>query len=241
MVDPAETSGAFGRWRAICLDCRTALETVQDCDGGRDHRVVDLMKPEGQEALLDEVWPATGAVAPRDPPRPFGAPSVWLRQPRRVAGRGVAEGRVARSPLGREPCLAYGLALLVNRPAVPRRDVVWREGATIGFSIRLEDGALVRVPAGRVRFEVDRHRAYYAPRAQAANHLPGALGIRITGELDFVPFDEALEDVLRPGDRVELLGAVELREDRTAERPSPRAPAPTVLVPVGTPRLRRID
>jgi len=239
MPDPDDSDGPFAPWNSICLSCRTALEDPSGCDGGADHRVVDLMTRDGQEALLDTVWAAPEGVSLLGEPRPCGAPeaSGWPRANDRL---GRAEGRPALSPLGREPCLAYGLALLTNRPAIGQRDVLWREAATVGFTVRLDHGGTVRIAPGRIRFEVDRHHAYYAPRSHAAEHLPGALGIRITGELDFIPFDEALEDVLRPGDRVELLCDVQMREDTTAERPFPRAPAPTVLVPVGIPILRRV-
>jgi hypothetical protein len=243
MSERLGTNVAFSPWDAICLDCRTALiGGASRCDQGAQHRVVGLMTRAGQEALLDEVWaaPDDGPPGLLGDPRPCGAPDLPFEL-RRSPRRGRVEGRPALSPLGREPCLAYGLALLTNRPAVGQRDVLWREAATVGFNVRLDDGGTVRVPRGRIRFEVDRHHAYYAPRSHAAEHLPGALGIRITGELDFIPFDEALEDVLRPGDRVELLGHVVLREDTTVERPFPRAPAPTVLVPAGTPAFRRLD
>lgn len=240
MADPDDSDGPFAPWSSICLSCRTALEDPSGCDGGADHRVVDLMTRAGQEALLDAVWAAPEDLRLLGEPRPCGASPVGPAGPRRSERRGRAEGRPGRSPLGREPCLAYGLALLTNRPAIGQRDVLWREAATFGFNVRLDQGGTVRIAPGRIRFEVDRHHAYYAPRSHASEHLPGALGIRITGELDFIPFDEALEDVVRPGDRVELLGTVELREDITAERASPRAPAPTVLVPVGIPILRRV-
>jgi hypothetical protein len=241
MSDRGGSSAVFGPWRAICLTCRTGFSTVGACDAGESHRVVDLMTREGQEALLDEVWTGPETVGPFGDLRPRGGPGVSLLPGRAPRRRGIAEGRPAPSPLGGAPCLAYGMALLTNRPAVASHDVLWREAATVGFSVRLDDSGLVRIPAGRVRFEVDRLRAYYAPRAQAAEHLPAGLGIQIAGEPDFVPFDAALEDILRPGDRVELLGVFELREDVSAERPSPRAPAPTLLVPGGTPVVRRID
>jgi hypothetical protein len=240
MPDPDESDGPFSPWSSICLSCRTALEDPSGCDGGPDHRVVDLMTRAGQEALLDEVWAAPEGLSLLGEPRPCGAAGAALLGPRRSERRGRAEGKTGRSPLGREPCLAYGLALLTNRPAIGQRDVLWREAATVGFSVRLDEGGTVRIAPGRIRFEVDRHHAYSAPRSQAAEHLPGALGIRITGELDFIPFDAALEQVVRPGDRVELLGTVELREDTTAPRPFPRAPAQTVLVPVGIPIVRRV-
>jgi hypothetical protein len=241
MPDRRGTTGIFGPWAAICLTCRTGFATVGACDEDPSHRVVDLMTREGQEALLDEVWSGDETVGPFGEPRPRGGPGISSWPAPRRGHRGVAEGRPAPSPLGGAPCLAYGMALLTNRPAVASNDVLWREAATVGFTVRLDDSGLVRIPAGRVRFEVNRLRAYYAPRAQAAEHLPAGLGIQIAGEPDFVPFDAALEDILRPGDRVELLGAFELREDTSAQRPSPRAPAPTLLVPDGTPVVRRID
>lgn len=241
LADVSSSGVGFASWRALCLGCRTALAKVAACDAEADHRVVDLMSREGQEALLGEVWDGPETLGPLGDLRPRGAADVWMPLARRTPRRGIAEGRTVLSPLGREPCVAYGLALVTNRPAVARRDVVWREAATLGFSVRLDDGALVRVPAGRVRFDVDRQRAYYAPRAQAAEYLPAGLGIQIIGEPDFIPFDKALEDVVRPGDRVEIVSRVELHEDRRAERPSPRDPAPTVLVPVGPVLLRRLD
>jgi hypothetical protein len=242
MADPGSNSGgAFSPWTAICLACRSALATVGACEEDAAHRVVNLMTRDGQEELLAAVWAGPETLGLSGDLRPRGAPDGSLRLAGMSARRGIAEGIAAPSPLGREPCLAYGLTLLTNRPAFVLQDVMWREAATMGFTVRLEEGAVMRVPPGRVRFEVDRQRAYYAPRDQAAEHLPAGLGIHIIGEPDFVPFDAALEDVLRPGDAVELVGTVELREDTTAEQPSPRTPAPTVLVPSGTPSIRRVD
>jgi hypothetical protein len=56
-----------------------------------------------------------------------------------------------------------------------------------------------------------------------------------------VPPAAAFEQLLRPGDRVTVLGPQEPRElredDDSAPRESLRAPARRVLVPVGTPVL----
>ena len=242
MTDAGSNTGAAtSPWGALCLGCRTAFEQVAACDEAADHLVVNLMSREGQEALLGEVWRGPETMGPLGDLRPRGAPDLWVRSARREGRRGVVEGRSALSPLGRLPCVAYGLALLTNRPAVARQDVVWREAATVGFNVRLDDGLLVRIPSGRVRFDVDWQRAYYAPRAQVAEYLPAGLGIQIDGEPDFIPFDRALEDVVRPADHVEILGVVEPREDRDARRSSLRDPAPTILIPVGAPVIRRVD
>lgn len=39
-----------------CLECRTALGTDAQCDGGRTHRVVRIDEAAGREALFNEVW-----------------------------------------------------------------------------------------------------------------------------------------------------------------------------------------
>lgn len=240
-VDASSSSGASSPWAAVCLGCRTAFERVSACDEEPAHRVVDLMSREGQEALLGEVWHGPETLGPLGDLRPRGASDLCVPPARPGILRGVVEGRVAPSPLGRQRCVAYALALVTNRPAVARQDVVWREAATVGFFVRLDDGAQVVVQAGRLRFDVDRQRAYYAPRAQVAEYLPAGLGIRIAGEPDFIPFDRALEDVLRPADRVELVGTVEVHEDRRTPRAWRRDPVPTVLMPVGIPLIRRLD
>ena len=109
---------------------------------------------------------------------------------------------------------------------------------TATATVRPDHLLTVQVPAGRIRLTSDRARSRRAAPKEARARLPGPLGVIVPGELPYVPFDEALEVVIRPGDRVVLLSATELREDPTAERSSLREPAATVLVATGTPVLR---
>ena len=171
--------------------------------------------------------------------RPRGAG----RSPGLVAGResrsGVVEGEPSPSPLRGHDCVAYGIALCTACAAAGTGDVVWREAASFGFTLRLDDGSAVFVPPGRVCFEIDPGRAARAPRERAADRLPADLGVEVDGDLASLPFDQAFEDVIRPGDRVTVVGTVKLREAPGAEWTSPREAAFTVLVPSGTPVLVR--
>src|SRR5262245_34851837 len=134
MVDRGGSNGIFGPWTAICLTCRAGLAGVGPCEESTGHRVVDLMTLEGQDALLEEVWSGPETVGPLGDLRPRGGPGVSLWPERGRGHRGIAEGRPVPSPLGRLPCLAYGMALLTNRPAVASQDVLWREAGTVGFT-----------------------------------------------------------------------------------------------------------
>lgn len=46
----------ISRRNSICLDCRTALDEGEPCDGGRFHRTTSLTTAEGRQQLLFEVW-----------------------------------------------------------------------------------------------------------------------------------------------------------------------------------------
>jgi hypothetical protein len=154
---------------------------------------------------------------------------------------GIAEGTAQPSPLRREACLASSIVLRSDRPAPKRTDVLWREQITDGFSVRLDDGGLVRIPAGRVRIVESSRRERSAPRAAAVAMLPGDLGVDIPGELAELPFDSAWEQIIRPEQRVAILSPIELREDPDHLPASPRAPANVTRIPVGVPVLKCID
>jgi len=154
---------------------------------------------------------------------------------------GIAEGTAQPSPLRREPCLASSIVLRSDRPAPMRTDVLWREQSSDGFIVRLDDGGVVRIPAGRVRIVESRQRERSAPRAAAAAMLPGDLGADIPGELRALPFDSAWEQIIRPEQRVAILSPTELREDPDHLPASPRAPANVARIPVGVPVLKCLD
>jgi hypothetical protein len=149
---------------------------------------------------------------------------------------GVAQGETFRSPLRDEECLAFEISLRADNPYRGGADLVWREAATRGFSIQLDDGEAVRIPAGSIRLS----RAPASARAShvdARKRLPPEVDADSDVGLPCVPSAAAFEQIVRPGDRIAVVGPLEMREDIAASKESPRAPSPTVLVPVGTPVL----
>ena len=170
--------------------------------------------------------------------RPFGAveePGLRILAKARL---GIAAGNPRPSPLRGQSCLAFGIVLRSVRPEVPTRTVMWREAATSGFAVILDDGTRVRVPAGRIRLIGSPDDARPVPRERAEARLPGSLGVAVPGELPEFPFDQATEEIIRPGDRVAILSPLEPREDPDEPPASLRAPANLMLIPVGVPIVR---
>jgi hypothetical protein len=285
---------------SICLDCRTALPRGAACDGGPEHRVVDLERQDGRQDYLREVWgPASrqrrlraiaraslvgsgvGALAQalecgsldlgaltaalalvligallfgavsyvagkigdaarrRRFLRPYGA----LYRPRLPPAAdviiGIAEGKPLRSPLRGEPCLAFDIVLRSKYPGALGSNVLYREAGSDGLSVRLDTGEAVQIPAGRIRLVSSPGRPSAAARDRVLAHLPAGLGIAIEGELSDLPFDEAVEEVIRPGDRLAILSPVAQRELRDGPPESLRAPARLhAAAAIGLPVLR---
>jgi hypothetical protein len=165
-------------------------------------------------------------------PRPPGPQDVTL---------GIAVGPPHPSPLQGEPCLAFSIVLRSTRPGPNRSDVLWREASTCGFQVRLDSGALVEIPAGRVRIVESSRGARRVSRDRAARRLPCGLGVDIPGELSELPFDLACEEIIRPNQRVAILSRVEPRENRTRLPASPREPPNLTLVAGGVPVLTRVE
>jgi hypothetical protein len=173
--------------------------------------------------------------------RPYGA-ITGPRLPNPAAAKtGVAEGTPLPSPLGGEPCLAFSIVLRTDRQAPLLSNVLWREASTDGFTVRLDDGTPVRIPAGRVRIAESTGSARSAPRARAAAMLPAGLGVEIPGELSELPFDSAFEQIIRANQRVAILSRTQLREDPDNLPASPRATANLTQIAVGVPVLRCLD
>jgi hypothetical protein len=169
--------------------------------------------------------------------RPYGATARRRLPETKRAMLGVAEGTPHPSPLHGDSCLAFSILLRSTRSTPIRSEVLWREASTAGFTIRLDDGALVRIPSGRIELVESSRGARRAPRDKAAARLPAGLGIDVEGELSDLPFDLAGEEIIRPSQRVAILSRVELREDPDRLPASPRAPANLAWVAVGIPVL----
>ena len=182
-----------------------------------------------------------GARLRRHLVRPYGAVTGPRLPNPPVAKTGVAEGTPLPSPLGGEPCLAFSIVLRTDKVAPLLSDVLWREASTDGFTVRLDDGTPVRIPAGRVRIVESSGSARSAPRARAAAMLPAGLGVEIPGGLSELPFDSAFEQIIRANQRVAILSRTQLREDPANPPASPRAPANLAHIAVGVPVLKGLD
>jgi hypothetical protein len=158
-----------------------------------------------------------------------------------VVEEGALEGRVIGEPempvpIGeRSRCLAYAIELAESR--LLGRDVMLRDAVTGGFEIALDDGRIVRVPAGRLRLE--------GPTTwRKRDEVEGAIGwVRkldpkwvADEEFSPIPFDEVGEATLGPGDRVAIPNELDAVADPT--RAGGYRDAAMALAPVGVPRVR---
>jgi len=169
----------------------------------------------------------------RDQPKPHGA---LLRPPkiaRKVHAVGtVKTGQPSKTPWKAGSCLAYAMEL--HKKNLLGGGAMRRDAATAGIEIALDDGRVMRVPAGRIRLlgrlakqDVDKHRLLDS--VDLAGHLT-------RDGREFFPYDHTLGLTLKSGDRVEVLGQIELAADPGAAG-GYRASA-GVVVPVGVPVLR---
>lgn len=176
----------------------------------------------------------------RNAPRPAGA----LRQPpiphgNRRVGTALRGAEAGSSPSGRS-ALAWGLVLECRRRFL-RSARMLSAGESAGFAIQLDDGTRVRVPPGPVRLEGPAASTTSVTPERVASFLAALdpLRLQVKDELDPFPFDRAVEHVLGPDDRVELVAELEARVDNAdAAAAGYREGAATVLVPKGPVLLR---
>jgi len=146
-------------------------------------------------------------------------------------GRAFARGKVAAGateidPVTKKPAVAFGIQL-----REPRRGVMLRDGATIGFTVELDSGECVNIPAGACAID-----ASYGNRVSLDAAYSAAIDpLRNDDDLDPFPGTEARLVVIAPGDRVEIHGAL-------VPAPAPGETgyrdARVVLVPDGVAKLR---
>lgn len=154
---------------------------------------------------------------------------------RKRAALATAQGAIRRGPpllrtgqtgyvMAADETVAFGCEL---RHA---DTVMLRDGATIGFDVRLDSGELVHVPAGLCAFDMSAAPAM----RDVDSYLAGIDPWR--GDPDPFHHDDARRVTLEPGDRVELLCELEPRAGGSAGY---RETAIASFVPRGFVRLRR--
>jgi hypothetical protein len=183
------------------------------------------------------VWVVLGLVRlireKLDRPKPHGA----LRKPPKARGRSNGAGTAAGDarlalPWKDGGALAYAFEL--HTKSAFGGDALLRDAMTAGFDVTLDDGRVVRFPPGRItivgkldRAEVDRDRV---------DAFLASVDPTKAERSSLFPYDHARALSIAPGDRLEVLGELELNAD-TTQGHAYRASA-GMLVPVGVPVLR---
>jgi hypothetical protein len=156
---------------------------------------------------------------------------------RRAGPAGVVIGPATlEAPASRAGCVAYAIDLRCTR--FLRADLMMHDAETSGFEVRLDDGGIARVPAGRLRIEGRVARRARSAAPELDQHVQ-ALCPRAPEPDDYDPFpyDTVDEILVRPGDRIRLFGALERLADPEAPA-AYREGARGILVPRGVPAIR---
>jgi hypothetical protein len=129
---------------------------------------------------------------------------------------------------------AYAWAMELHAQRVLGGGAMLRDARTSGFSLQLDDGRSLRIPAGRIRVVSPLARVEDADIAQLEGMVNGIDRAR-GGARTVFPFEYARGVTIEEGDRVEVLG--ELAPDPDAQGGGYRQNAGG-FVPVGVPYLR---
>lgn len=175
--------------------------------------------------------------ARRNMPKPHGALLLPTRHLSRRRARGVVLGEPRGvSALTSAPCVGWAVELSSKR--FVGNAVMLRDGASLGFDVRLEDGRVARVPAGPLLLASGSALDEAPPRLE--EHLRSVDPAWAPGDEEpAIPFDRVAAIDVRPGDQVELVGALHLAPDPDA-LPTYRGAGAMVLVPNEIIAIRRL-
>jgi hypothetical protein len=174
----------------------------------------------------DQPYPPGGTdVVPGAPSGPRGAVS------------GLAD---MQSPASSSRCVAFRFELRDLLRGTER--LLYRDAITCGFDVALDKGGLARIPAGRIHLlgqikqviDFDNRHIEAYLRDIDPDHDEDA-------RFDPFRYSVICEQVLLPGQRVELASRFEPRVARTNREGGYREPAVSHLVPIGIPFVRAIS
>ena len=169
---------------------------------------------------------------------PAGAAPAQLTQGKQIGRCGEISGANALiSPATGTDCVGYALEL---RLAGDWGDeVMYRDAACGSFEVHLDDGGIAHVPAGRFRLLGSMRQEIDVDNLELEDYM---------GELDphrsslhlFDPlrYNIVCEQLLLPGDKIELVSTFEPRVTVGAGATLYRDSAPSALAPIGVPVLR---
>ncbi|MRG96875.1 hypothetical protein [Polyangium spumosum] len=185
--------------------------------------------------IIAKIYEAIRAYQNR--PRPNGGITKPPSLGRRPGPRGTVLGQTGMlAPATGKPCVAWALDLRNKR--FLGTDLMLHDAETSGFSVKLDDGTILRVPGGRVRLEGPKERLDRAD-APPVDGFVQTINQNDDPEdegLEPFPYDTVDEIVVRPGDRVRVFG--ELERDVDPAAPGGYRAANVILVPKGVPALR---
>jgi hypothetical protein len=182
----------------------------------------------GRGSAAATPFPIGAAASPRIPIDGRGA----------VGPRGEVAGTCdLTSPASGTECVGYAIELRVDAPGGQR--TMLRDAVTAGFTIHLDGGGVAVVPAGRMRLVGAMQQEVDVDNVVLDAHLRSILPT-YAAENPFDPIyhNMVCEQLILPGDVVELVGSFEPRPSRHAEATMYREAPPSVLAPRGIPLLR---
>jgi hypothetical protein len=192
-------------------------------------------------AVVGLVWLIMKAIewirAYQNRPKPYGGVVRPVRLGRNAGPYGTVVGTPAMlAPASSTACVAWALDLRSKR--FLGTDLMLRDAETGGFDVKLDDGTMARIPAGRIRIEgphkriarTDATNLELFVQTLAPNDDPEDEG------LDPFPYDVVEEVALKPGDRVRLFGDFQREADPNAA--AGYRQANVIVVPRDVPALR---
>ena len=181
-------------------------------------------------------WIVKAYLRYKNRPKPKGA----LNHAPRIGHRSYAEGIVEKgptliAPLSQIPAVAFTNVLLCKR--FVGSNVMFRDSATLGFTIRLDSGEVVQIPAGKIFLEI--RGAADISSQTSDSEIEGYLqtvGFRSNSDLG-IPWDFVKQVIIGPGQRVVLRTPIEPQAVGTEHMSGYREAAQLVYKPTGTPRI----
>ena len=152
--------------------------------------------------------------------------------------RGTVEGeRVLESPAAATRCVAYALELHFAGSGIDR--VMYRDAVTAGFDVQLDGGRIARIPPGRIRLLGTIHQEIDVDNVHLERYLARFDPRHRDGDaFDPLRHNVVCEQVILPGDRIELLSPFDPMVNARARPTHYRIPAPSLLTPRGVPVIR---
>lgn len=179
------------------------------------------------------------AIASRGARFPAGGPRRLLEAGDEAMGRRGEIAGVARlvSPATGTDCVGYALELRLAGHW--GEELMYRDAVCGAFEVQLDGGGVARIPAGRFRLVGSMRQEIDVDNLELEGYISELDPHRSANHIfDPLRYNVVCEQVLLPGDRVELVSTFEPRVTVGADATLYRDAAPSKLAPLGVPALR---